>query len=645
MSRITRAIALASAILTVGLVAPGVVPVAQAQTYEVTTAGSSAQWGVFAAGAYQLAITNEPTGGSVHHYTVKGADSSGNPYAYLYDARSTSIQDVGGNIWIVWNEDSSGNVVDVWTYLSIDSVVGVRGFMGSAKVALNSAAPSAGQNLLAVWSDGSTDTALPASILAAFDSTSTGGVSLTAANTDIRPEDGLFAAERALTAYCGTSCPPSTNTYNVSSAAWSGLGYGPTTTTTGPIGTLIESTKSSATLATEVQPVLFGITAGAADPINTSYTVPSWTTIPVGAAPVIFIANTTSGSSVAAATNISQNQAIYLFSGNTDNPGSLSGGCIGSNVTGGTSGNLNVVLREPTSGTYSTIEYNVIRTSTTPQDSQEAGINPASSGTNPLNQACNTAGGSRWRATGTGDVVSDVNGNSSTLGYTFFSYEAVPTTDAIRYLEYNGADPLAGSSSATYSGSIPSCSSTISSNTEHWCPGSFTAGQTFYNVRYDDSTNNPNHYDIWSTYRLVTPTSSSSSTQYTNNLALVNAAEQVAAFDLPDFIPFEPQCSTSSSVKDDPGLQEYREHFVWSFSPYGEPTSANNGPNLLGTSGKKCSVSGTKYYSWALGGYVSGSSYTEAGGDVGGVVINNFTKSTTSPGATPSNTNTTSRAY
>jgi len=95
---------------------------------------------------------------------------------------------------------------DTWVYISVDSTVGVRSFEALANLTFPATAPSPG-NTLAVWDDVSTDTALPAAITTLLNA----GPIIQAANTDIRPEDALFATNRALAALNTTD--------------YSGLGY------------------------------------------------------------------------------------------------------------------------------------------------------------------------------------------------------------------------------------------------------------------------------------------------------------------------------------------------------------------------------------------------------------------------------------
>jgi hypothetical protein len=529
-----------------------------ASTYQlkVLEAGSSAQYGVFAEAAYQLAKLD----GSAKHYTV-------NSVAKIHDARSTSIADEGGNIWVVWSE-TTGNV---WAYISVDSTVGVRAFEALATLSFPTPAPAAG-DALPVWDDASADTALPALVTTLLHA----GPRITAANTDIRPEDALFATKRSLAALNTTD--------------YSGLGYAGTVA---GIGTPIKSGVSGST--STATPVLFAL--GGTDPIKSSQTAPTPITLPIGAAPIVFIANksnTATGhlgnASVANVAVKTTNKALTLFGGDE---------CDASVVGGAASVPVTVLLREPLSGTMNTTEFTDFRFRTTTSGgttSQEKGVNPAVAGNNGLNKACTTVGGvagTRIRAIGTGQVVSQVNTVADSIGYAFFSYEALNTKTGgnavnVKYLTLDGVDPI----QATYStGAIPVCGT----STTFSCPNA-SPKSTFPNLRNGT-------YRSWSTYRVITD-----STDQANVQAIVNKAETVADTVLPDFVPFTPQCGTTSG-KDDPGLGIYRAHF----SLTGITTTPTDGP--LG-SNVTCTIGGTRTLkTYALGGT------TEAGGDVGGAVV------------------------
>src|SRR5208337_2744910 len=115
------------------------------------------------------------------------------------------------------------NSVSIYIYLNTDSVIGNRCFFATPRCTLQvnaAATTTSGSNLLKPYP--TTDTTLLPSTIA----TALSGAAINVAATDIRPEDGRFAAMRALTP-CGTQIG-STQDY--------GLGY---QTGTAGVGTSI----------------------------------------------------------------------------------------------------------------------------------------------------------------------------------------------------------------------------------------------------------------------------------------------------------------------------------------------------------------------------------------------------------------------
>ena len=593
---------------------------------KVLTVGSSAQYGVFAAAAYQLA--NGTGEGSAKHYTLKGGTN-----AWVNDSRSsgsTTVPNTYGNLWVVW----SATTGDIWAYLTVDSVVGVRAFMAQPRATLGLATtlpavdPSSPFTYEPVWSDGSADTALPSGAQAVLS-----GAAFTAANTDVRPEDGLYATERANTPI---------NTTN-----WSGLGYG--TSATQLVGSAIQSQVTSGTSAA---PVAFAISGN--DPFSSNAVHP-WVTLPVGAAPIVFIANSTDSTGLgdSALTNITTAQALKLFSGTGCTIGEVFG-----TVSGATSSTpLYPFLREPLSGTMNTTEFSVFRPSpwTT---SQEEGVligstPPTGQSYNPLNLNCgatNTEIGKRQRGVGTGDIVKGVNAQADGIGYVFWSYEALNAKNAayggnivnsstnavqVKYLTLNGYDPLY-QYPATTAGAIPVCGS--ATNASFNCAGH--AGSTYTNSTTTWGIDNfptlrAGNYAAWSTYRVIgdATTTGSYPALLTNAQTLVTEAQAIVDSTLPDFVPFLAKCGSSTSL-DEPGLSVYRQHFtitgIASAAADGtRPPDVNCSTGLVSRTLKGRVLGGN--------GTVSGTAYTEEGGDVGGTIVFTATGSdATLPGGTDS---------
>ncbi len=462
----------------------------------VLTAGSSAQFGPFAVAAYSLAKSG---GVTAYHYTVKTSNcTTGSTVCYssLADSRGTganAIPNEPGNLWVVWSSNG------IWAYLSIDSTVGVRGFEAypRAKLALAALAslPLSATTNYTYWADGTKDTALTSAVYGALNQ-----VALTAANTDIRPEDALFATNRAIT-----------------------LGY----SVTNPIESYFSTTVA--------HPVKFSLSTGVADPVS-GQIIPAanaFVTLPIGAAPIVFLVN----SSLSAATN------LRVTEGGTNNAAKLFGGtgaCAGNLLDGVASTvALSPIIREPLSGTMNTTEFTNFSLHAG-GSSQETGIT-----TNPAHQPCGS--GDRDRAVGTGEEVKAIAGTTTPVvtngvGYSFFSNESTGASTAYKYITLDGVDPI----NASYSnGALPTCPVV---NNQYSCP--IANGASFPNLRKGT-------YRSWSMYRLVTDAS-----HETNAKKLVTQAQTLVNSNIPDFVPFSPVCKVTASGTNDPGLDVYRQHFT-----------------------------------------------------------------------------------
>src|SRR5271167_1301232 len=86
-----------------------------AQTILFNGAGSSAQFNTW---AFAASLTSPAICGTRNWSKTNGA--------VAHDSRSASIPDTKGNIWVVWDNDTSPTTI--CAYLSIDSSVGVRAF-------------------------------------------------------------------------------------------------------------------------------------------------------------------------------------------------------------------------------------------------------------------------------------------------------------------------------------------------------------------------------------------------------------------------------------------------------------------------------------------------------------------------------------
>jgi hypothetical protein len=521
-----------------------------ATVVKVVGAGSSAIWQTAALGAY-----NELAGAGAGHFTIKGttACTTNANCAQIADSRSASILPEGGNLWVVWNAAQTA----AWAYISVDSVVGNRAYFATPRTTLqiDPAAESGSgfaTNLIssALW--GADAANIPTAVYTALNN-----AAITTAFTDIRPEDAKFASCRVLN--------------ELESGTYLGLGYGTGTTCTTLIGTQILSAFSS----TVANPVNFNIRG--TDPF-TGESIPAYTTVDVGASPIVFLVNRTNasglgygGAGTPVITNVTTAMAQKLWSGAECDTNEFAAGGPPTDVP------VYVMQREPMSGTMNTTEFTTFRCGNTAgtgcaitgaasyHNSQEKGVVPPPQGTtnsnNPLNLPCTTGGGSRMRAIGTGEMDGTaVYNTKDSIGYTFWGFGNVSKlagSTSYGYLTLNGIDPI----QTTYSnGELPVCSGGV-------CPAA--PGTSFPNLRNGT-------YTAWSVLRVVT---NASGVNLTATKQLVSAIQANVNSTVPDFVPF-------AAVGGDPGLTNYRSHFLQS------GVAANNG------------LSGEK----------------EAGGDMGGCI-------------------------
>ncbi len=165
-----------------------------------------------------------------------------------------------------------------------------------------------------------------------------------AAGTDIRPEDAWFATKRALVA-CGSPV--------ASGSQYLGLGYSN--------GNDITSSFSSSVF--HVIDYTLPVTSPA-----------SYTVTPVGATPILVVVNgqDTTGFGAHSFTNISSANLAKFLDGTSTKTDQV-------NDASATTGNsVTTLIREPLSGTFNTMEYNVPNTVAL-HTSQEAGNCPTSS--------------------------------------------------------------------------------------------------------------------------------------------------------------------------------------------------------------------------------------------------------------------------
>jgi hypothetical protein len=438
-------------------------------------AGSSAAFNAFALAAGP-AVGGAVCGGFI--WTKKNG-------AQGVDHRGTGLLETG-NVWIAW--DNSSSPKRVCSYIAVDSIIGQQLFFAAPASTFHALFPAgtAGDNLIPTL----TDTAIPAPVLAVLE-----GQAFNAAPTDIRPEDALFEETRVL-------APLDPVHYN-------GLGYGP-----GPVGTAILSTFSTKSST----PAIYALSG--TDPI-TKQTVPATKTLDVGVQVLVPIVNAQQGSG----TNSGHfgDSTSFFNLNRRDLTLALNGGYATTRdltaVPGQAIVPLNVVLREPLSGTYTTMEFNIPRSSAI-NSTQELGVNPATGqGTTcpiaPCGNPLNLSNGSGWRrrAIGNGEEIATVAAATSgdALGYAFWSVGNLGgQSPNIRYLQVDGVDPI---NLSYLDGTLPSCTAP--------CPGIVS----FANV-------SSGSYPVWSTLRLVT-----FKTVPGGVTALVARAQSQVVNIYPDFLP------------------------------------------------------------------------------------------------------------
>jgi hypothetical protein len=426
-------------------------------------AGSSAQFNTW---AFAASLTNPAICGTRNWTKTNGG--------VVHDSRSSQIPDTKGNLWVVWDNDS--NPTTICAYISVDSGVGVRAFFAvpTCTLVLNSSDNgSSGDNL--VPPPFRSDVPLPNAVYTALT-----GAAFNAGMTDIRPEDALFATNRAL-------APLTQNR--------SGLGYGPP-----PIGVPILSAFSSKS-AVPVQFALSGTDPISGQQINFTYQTSS-----TGATPVIVFVNSTQ-TGLGHLGNILFSNILRFPLAWTLN-GSLSRGRdLFPTVASIPSAGVHTMLREPLSGTYNTMEFDIVR-SLEVNSSQENNVTPPTD--NPLNQSY-ASGGSRQRVIGTGEMISEVGATPDALGYAFWGFgNFAPVLSTTKYVQVDGVDPLRQSYT---NGAFPSCANPP-------CPGAVA----FPHLK--DGT-----YPIWTLLRFVTVAPIPSGIYSIYQAALTYANE------VPDFVP------------------------------------------------------------------------------------------------------------
>ncbi|HKM47754.1 MAG TPA: hypothetical protein VJX69_09200 [Terriglobales bacterium] len=195
-------------------------------------------------------------------------------------------------------------------------------------------------------------------------------------------------------------------------------------------------------------PVQFSLPGGN-DPYSLNK-VPPATTIPVGAAPIIFLYNNTNSAGLGATSggipilrDISSSNAAQVWDGTQGGAAFLNPALA--NVP------LTILQNEPSSGAMNTAEFTTFRTFLAPKfaaptNSQETGVNLGntcaldSNCPNPLYLPTTNGGGVRQRAIGTDDMISGAGFESGgiaripdSIGYALFSFGNVNPMRGTRF--------------------------------------------------------------------------------------------------------------------------------------------------------------------------------------------------------------------
>jgi hypothetical protein len=565
----------------------GLASVANAQGVKFVGVGSSAMFNTVSAAAF-TDLCSSRAGSDCHHWSASGKNSGDNQnWAQAVDSRNASIPVESGTFFVAW--DNNTTPVSVWSYLSVDTIVGQRLFFAVPRATQqvdSGALSAAGQNKVpaAILLNRQTNadqadetTGIPSAVLSAVQTT------FTAAITDVRPEDAKFEVNRILAAFTTNG---------------NGLGYGNPANATcfqAPDSWAVSSTLGCPIYGTwggRSVPVQYALTA--TDPFTGS---PAWKykTIQVGAEPIVFVYNASNSNGLGvlgpegnvAFKNLNRITAAYAFNGVLGRGQDLDPSLAA--ALKGISSNPPIfpILREPLSGTMTATEFNVFRTIETLKDiptgaSQETGINLANACT--LNSNCpdplylpGPGGSIRYRAIGTGAEISGVSNVggvkhiADSIGYAFFSFGNVNpiggTTGVGRYLTLDGVDPFNATygsytfDSVTYApGQLPLCSA----------PCILPGGTSLPNVRNGS-------YGAWSIIRAVTDATGAN---LTNTQALVTAAQNEVNNTTADFVPFV-CANTTGLCTGEPGLHVFHSHFT----PTGVAGAPHNGNTALAESG------------------------------------------------------------
>ena len=479
-------------------------PASRAQT-NCQSAGSTINCNVMAVGSSAIfpsaaiaAVSADPTRGN----TALCGTNFWTGSAHGIDPRSANIPHEGGTVWIAWDNSTTPTVI--CTYLSVDSIVGQRLFFAqgtgtsgpanNGTLLLDSGNPctTAGANKVAFMWDTAT-TGLPSAVYNALQGTTgttcpaaAAPVHFTTASTDVSPADALFVGNQRVLASDGNSSA------QFPADSKGGLGFGSANCATPGQAVLSSYSGSSA------QSVCYTYVAGQPDPI-TGTLIPSSTIVSEGALamiPIINVTNTASGGFGDLFNNRGFNNVLSSSLAAGYAHSAYGTAAVTRDLYTGSGASIPVtpihyVTREPQSGTYTTWEWQVIRSKESalgggglsaetnvcgPSQGAACGYNtPTNNAVACPNQTANLANGTypatrtcsnymswgvnfdalKTRAIGTGELVNVVNLNCATLsppnpncnisdafGYAFWSLGTFGGKNNVRYLQLDGGDAL-----------------------------------------------------------------------------------------------------------------------------------------------------------------------------------------------------------
>jgi hypothetical protein len=329
------------------------------------------------------------------------------------------------------------------------------------------------------------------------------------------------------------------------------------------VGTPIKSAYPGSTAQANV--LAFNIKG--VDPISGT-TIPPFSVVNVGAAPLIFIIERNEGQ-LSNLTNATPLQLQQAFSGTN---------CDAS-AFGLAAAAINIFLNEATAGQMQVAENTIFRRPTVYTGSGSGsvlGLSQESNvgANNPLaGQAgtCLNGIGARYRAIGASEEVKAVQnsaakfGGTDGIGYNVFSYgnvSSIANNTAYGYITLNNVDPIFAtygpqiSTGLGYDPGQPASAGTLPgvANLPASCGGAFPCPE---NQIWQDGLSFPNlrngTYSAWSVLRLV-----SNGTPLKNAEALVKVSQEFVVTSVPDYVPF---VKTVAGGITDPGLLYLRSHY------------------------------------------------------------------------------------